>query len=99
MSRSPKTAVPRSIRRDRHTSTRWKRSASRTVGTWVTVSTRALWLIAARAGAVDTRRSTNSFEFELQGVRCKDGGFAALVQNLVPRVARSRSGRLGHLFS
>ena len=76
MSRSRKTAVPRSI--NRHTSTSWKRSASRTVGTWVTVSTRALWLRAARAGAVEARRS-NSFEFELQGVRCyrcMDGAFA-----------------------
>jgi hypothetical protein len=48
------------------------------MGPRVTLSTRALWFRAARAKAVEARRS-NSFEFELQGVRYKDGVFAALV--------------------
>ena len=59
MSRSRKTAAPQST--SRHTSTRRRNSASRTVGTLVTVSTRAPWFSAARAGAVGARLS-NSFE-------------------------------------
>jgi hypothetical protein len=54
MSRSRKTAVRQSI--SRHTSTSWQRSAGRTFGPWVTLSTRALWFNAARAGAVEARR-------------------------------------------
>ena len=60
MRKSRKTAASKSSRR--HTTTRWRSSASRTVGTWVSVSKRPLWLSAARAGAVEARQF-----FELQG--------------------------------